>query len=125
MNELNFIAFSETESRFLTEDEPVYIQDEGGVYIEADTGRGMYMQRRHDITIYRCTGLKDINGNLIYDGQILKDPHSGYECIVLYNGAFPFLKVIDDDDSYFHGFVLEDEYETYETIGHIRDKDIN
>lgn len=91
-----------------------FINEDGGCDIEFD----------NDIIIEQCTGLKDKNGNLVYEGDILIDKYSCLvEIIYQKNAMFQALQKNGVKGAEFYtSYSLEPEYiKNSEVIGNIHE----
>lgn len=73
-------------------------------------------------TLEQCTGLKDKNDNLIYDGDILKSKYSDIMKYVVYRGENGFrYKAYGAGNQYCDDGILPSNTSVFEIIGNIHD----
>lgn len=91
--------FDKEFDQYINPDETDYYIDSNGrviLEIERITENGVFELKEFDITeaddlyrIERCTGLRDMNGKLVYEGDVVHQTVGGLTCrIVFYRGAF-------------------------------------
>ena len=97
------------------DDDPQY-----NVCVQIDQTSGLVLAPFHNNIIEQCTGLKDKNGNLIYEGDIIKDWRGDSYKVVWLNDIAQFFGMNINDDT--DGYCLDDNIQFFEIIGNIHEQ---
>lgn len=103
MREIKFRAWDKKKKEMITK---MYIKR---INIYEETLNNLFEDK--DVVFMQYTGLKDINGKEIYEGDIIKNPHGKSVIEYIYSSFHP----LDESDGYNSGYKSEE----VEVIGNI------
>ena len=96
--------------------------------IDCDTGKAMYyngfascLLDVEDAIIEQCTGLKDMNGVLIYEGDVVQGEYITGRSVVRWDDHQWYVDEYDNGD-YYQGHVIQaSDFRGFEIIGNIHE----
>lgn len=114
-----------TEGYYVDDADYMVMTHDGEVQIEyyCDNGYDGYIEsfEQDEIIVEQCTGLKDKNGKLIYEGDWLKTK-DGYYCYVVWFEGFWWVKSLPSEAM---DFEHSEFYGECEVVGNIHTENIN
>ena len=114
----NFRIWNKQENKYLD-----------GIFAVAGSGRLIidlnilqnYDEKSSDCIIEQCTGLKDKNGNLIYEGDILQTPDKDQYIVEWIVDGYWHIRQIDDEKFGCALASIKTLYDGWEIIGNIHE----
>lgn len=118
----NFRVWNKQENKYLD-----------GIFAVAGSGRLIidlnilqnYDEKSSDCIIEQCTGLKDKNGNLIYEGDILQNPNKDQYIVEWIVDGYWHIRQIDDEKFGCALASIKTLYDGWEIIGNIHEQKDN